>query len=61
MVIYCKTCGREFAPEEAVPYEVPGPRWATGWDIDHEGEPTCPYCGSLRVIEIFGDDYYDER
>lgn len=56
----CKECDALICEDELACYEPPGPRWATGCDIDHENDRICPYCGSFELEEESEDDEDDE-
>ena len=50
---YCKDCGHVFDEDEADYYELD--MWSDKYDLDNEGEPICPSCKSLDIVE------YDEE
>lgn len=56
----CVDCGRELFPEELIPFHAETNEL---WEVEYENEPTCPYCGSLNVVEVIGrgdDDDNDD-
>lgn len=60
MLYRCHDCDALVCADELTYYQLPGARWCTGWDLDHENDPTCPYCGSFDIEEESEDDEDDE-
>ena len=52
----CKDCGALIGEYEVEYYQIPGARWCTGWDLDHENEMMCPDCGSFNLEEEGDED-----